>query len=149
MIIICWLSCWPSITVPLSAVFHIRYQVLSVFPPYSGVLLKVWKCRIQHKSRSIFWSFFAVWTLLWLGKSSVLAILGNLEDINMAVRSRQQHQVSNDSMIAAICCVVRLRLTRFKDKVNGATTECRATFDREPNEPARLALQWKKLWVLI
>ena len=24
----------PSITVPLSAVFHIRYQVLSVFPPF-------------------------------------------------------------------------------------------------------------------
>ena len=25
---------FPSITVPLSAVFHIRYQVLSVFPPF-------------------------------------------------------------------------------------------------------------------
>ena len=49
---------------------------------------------------------FRVRTLLWLGKSSVLAILRILEDINMAVRSRQQHQVSNYSMIAAIFVVL-------------------------------------------
>ena len=34
----------------------------------SSVLLKVWKCRNQHNRRSIFWSFFAVWTLLRLRK---------------------------------------------------------------------------------
>ena len=64
MIIVCWLLIVGR-SIKLSAVFHIRYQVLSVFPPF---LLKVWKCRKQHNRRSIFWSFFAIWTVLRLRK---------------------------------------------------------------------------------
>ena len=30
----------------------------------------------------------------------------------------------------------------------GATTECRATFNHGPNEPARLARQWEELGAL-
>ena len=38
------------------------------FPTISVVLLKVRKSRSQHRHQSIFWSFSAVWALLWLRK---------------------------------------------------------------------------------
>ena len=95
---------------PPSQYLYQRFSTLGTrFSRFSRHFSSSWrceKCRIQHKRRSIFWSFFAVWTLFWLGKSSVLVILRILEDIDMAVRSRQQHQVSKwfNDCSSLLCC---------------------------------------------
>ena len=95
------------------------------FPTISVVLLKVRKSRSQHRHQSIFWSFSAVWALLWTGKNPVyhrfLSLrfqgkdFGRIQLLQTSIwHCDETTTVNRWEMITGIYCVVRLCLTRFK-----------------------------------
>jgi len=60
-----------------SAVFHIRYQVVSVLAPFFGVLFE--RCEMS-KLPSISWSFFTIEKLYFGGQNSVYLYFFSVHD---------------------------------------------------------------------
>ena len=70
-------------------------------------------------------------------KRVIGTLLGSVEKSSIEIRSSfgVPHNESQDEVS---------KTSKERKRFLGATTECRATFNHGPNEPARLARQWIK-----